>query len=93
MSNNAPDYGDNLVFEPEMTWEELVEWVKKSVDKDNICIHNEGGYINEEIQIEKFIFTRTGCIYFENFDYEDEIVFENRTPENMQAIIKALYQI
>jgi hypothetical protein len=28
MSNNAPDYEDNLAFEPEMTWEELVEWVK-----------------------------------------------------------------
>lgn len=24
MSNNTPDYNDNLVFEPEMTWEEFV---------------------------------------------------------------------
>ena len=23
MSNNEPDYGDNLAFEPEMTWEGL----------------------------------------------------------------------
>lgn len=24
--NNAPDYENNLAFEPDMTWEEFVEW-------------------------------------------------------------------
>lgn len=29
MSNNMPDYNDNLVFTPTITWSDLVEWVKE----------------------------------------------------------------
>lgn len=28
MSNNAPDYEDNLVFEPEITWEDLCRYAE-----------------------------------------------------------------
>lgn len=41
MSNNTPDYNDNLVFMPTITWFELVEWAKE-IDGveiyDNYCI-------------------------------------------------------
>lgn len=41
MTNNAPDYEDNLAFMPTITWFELVEWAKE-IDGveiyDNYCI-------------------------------------------------------
>lgn len=64
----APDYKDDLVFQPDMTWEELCEWVKEQdFYKDSkICwyIDNEAiKYINEDI----WCFYRSiGSIYFNN---------------------------
>lgn len=41
MSNNAPDYENDLVFEPEMTWEQLVEFALKRgwTYLDDVCIY------------------------------------------------------
>lgn len=92
MSNNEPDYGDNLAFEPEMTWEELVEWVKKSIDKDILYIHNESNYVDEYIEIKQMIFSRTGDIYFNNWDEYHELICTGKTPRNIQTIIKVLFK-
>ena len=92
MSNNAPDYRDNLYFEPEMTWEQLLEWIKKSFDKDDIYIHNEGEYVDEYIEMKQMIFSRTGDIHFNNWDEYHELICTGKTPRNMQIVIKVLFK-
>ena len=44
--NNAPDYKNNLAFEPDITWEEFVEWAmsynvaEADENKIRIWLHN-----------------------------------------------------
>ena len=80
MNNNAPDYNENLVFEPEMTWEELCKWVKDNYD-ETIIIMNP-----ELINIGYVQFRKTGEII------HDFVVINNhRTYEQMKTIIEALW--
>lgn len=83
------DNGD-LYFEPEMTWEQLVEWVKKSFN--NIHIHNEGEYVDEYVEINQMVFSRTGDIHFNNWDEYHELICTGRTPKQMQTVIKVLFK-
>lgn len=79
MSNNAHDYENDLVFPPEMTWEELVEKAK------------ELGYEYDD-ELEKltnqyFYFYKTGGeIYGVSFD----LFTRHRTPAQMYQIMLAL---
>lgn len=44
MSNNTPDYKNNLVFEPSLTWEKLIELVNPLyVDEDSFVIKLANG--------------------------------------------------
>lgn len=78
MSNNAPDYEDNLVFPPTITWTEFVEWAKSI----------KGAEVYESyIVIDDLQFTKVGEIWVYMEDYK---LVENRTPAQMKTIIKAL---
>lgn len=81
------DNGD-LYFEPEMTWEQLIEWIKKSFNKDDIYIYNEGEYI----EINRMVFSRTGDIHFNNWDEYHELICTGKTPKQMQIVIKVLFK-
>ena len=85
------DNGD-LYFEPEMIWEQLIEWVKKSFDKDDIYICNEGEYVKEYIEIKQMVFCRTGDIHFNNWDEYHELICTGKTPKQMQTVIKVLFK-
>lgn len=43
MSNNAPDYKDNLAFEPEMTWKDLVKFAQAKgwSYMDDFCVYKD----------------------------------------------------
>ena len=90
MSNNAPDYKDNLVFEPEMTWEELANKAEElgyEYLKDGYGLgHTLHKKMNTEI---RFVYA-TGNIVIEDINGYGFIFKENRTPAQMYQIIKAL---
>lgn len=90
MSNNTPDYKDNLVFPPEMTWEELVEKARElgyEYLKDDYGLgHTLHKKMNTEI---RFIYA-TGNIVIEDINGVGFIFRENRTPAQMYQIMKAL---
>ena len=81
-----PDYKDDLVFEPKMTWEELVEKYGcegdedlffKSIDGNNCISFWKDGQI---------------VIIYSYNGYESRIILaENKTPEQMKTIIEALW--
>lgn len=82
MSNNAPDYKDDLAFEPEMTWEEFKNWCKNF----DILIKETFVYYNG------LYFYDDGDIVVRVGDYEGILVSKNRTYKQMQEIIKNLYE-
>lgn len=79
--NNGPDYKDNLAFEPEMTWEQLVEWAESK----NLDI--SGG--KNRISIGTIIFWDDKTIAHSLASYYKTIA-ENRTPAQMKLIIEEL---
>lgn len=85
MRNNAPDYENDLAFEPAMTWDQLVEWVKNSdlVCKCIITMQSKDGFMLNNIFFNSIGNVLTGERYF---------IADNRTPAQMQAIIKALFE-
>lgn len=80
MTNNAPDYNDNLAFEPEMTWEDLVEWAKEFCKQQKLG----ASIYPDAFIIQSLTFDRSGDI--------EQCRVKNRTPRQMQTIIKALYE-
>lgn len=86
MSNNEPDY-NNLAFEPEMTWEKLVE---KAKELGGIIGKNTG-----DIYFSNLVFEEDGGIYLDDRLLDDDCnvipcISSNRTPAQMYQIIKAL---
>lgn len=79
--NNQPDYKDNLVFEPKMTWEELCEQYKDKI---------ELGYFKSWFDIDyndaRVTFYNSGDIVVNGVT-----IAELRTPEQMKTIIEALW--
>jgi hypothetical protein len=73
-----PDYENDIVFKPELTWKELCEYAK-----------SKGAFIWEKtIHLDNLCFSADGNI--ETADYD--IVAEHRTYEQMKTIIQALYE-
>lgn len=86
MSNNEPDYKENLVFEPKMTWEELVKKYGCE-DDDDFFFKSMGGD-------KYFSFYKDGqiVVMYTYNGYESRIILaENKTPEQMKTIIEALW--
>ena len=75
-----PDYKDDLVFEPKMTWEELCEWAKDNYDEAIIIMNPE------LINIGYVQFRKTGEII-----HDFVIINNHRTYEQMKTIIEALW--
>ena len=84
MSNNTPDYNDNLVFTPTITWSDLVEWVKEI---DGVEIYNNYCIIAYDLE-----FFDTGHV--DTYDIDGNLVIPciavNRTPEQMKIILENL---
>jgi hypothetical protein len=73
-----PDYENDIVFKPAMTWRDLCEYAKR-----------KNAYIwKKNINLNNLSFSADGKI--KTSDYE--IVAENRTYEQMKTIIQALYE-
>lgn len=85
--NNTPDYNDNLAFEPEFTWEDLVEWAKEFCKKHHLSY--ELDYCDTLLAIDLVSVQKDGYVSC-NGCYHS--LAENRTPRQMQTIIKALYE-
>lgn len=87
MTDNAPDYKNNLVFEPEMTWPELVEKAKKlgyelSNDYKGMFLYKH--YI-------KFFYDGDITVVVQKgYNLTDTWFSYNRTPSQMYQIMKAL---
>ena len=78
------DYNENLVFDPKMTWEEFVE--KYGDDEYDMFVMRIGE--NKHLS-----FWKDGqvVITYSYMGYGSRIILaENRTPEEMEAIIEAL---
>lgn len=88
MSNNAPDYNDNLAFEPELTWEDLVKWVKNIAPKLIEQGHSVATYNITVVFINNICFNERGNVLTNTGAY----IARNKTPRQMQTIIKALYE-
>ena len=80
--NNTPDYENNLAFKPELTWEELCEYIK-----------NKGKFIEFDNAI-RVGFRAGSLIFYQNGkikDGEGYKLAENRIYEQMKTIIEALW--
>lgn len=79
MSNNTPDYNDNLVFEPEMTWEEFVAIYdkEKTLHEDMIMVSFADTLL--EFRKDGRIKNEEGYVLAYNFSYKQ-----------MEQVIKAL---
>ncbi len=76
-----PDYENDIVFKPELSWEELCEYAKsKQLDivnyKDGLCFIRCNGVI----------------LLKNNRILASGVITENRTYEQMKTIIQALYE-
>ena len=80
-----PDYKDDLVFEPKMTWEEFVE--KYGDGDDDVVYIKTNSYTTVS-------FWKDGDIsvsLLERGVSARICIVENRTPEQMKTIIEALW--
>jgi hypothetical protein len=78
---------DDLAFKPELTWEELKNWVKSMatglVEKgETLSMYSEDFFL-----INNMCFCRCGNVLTNERYY----IAENKTPAEMQAIIEALW--
>lgn len=86
MSNNQPNY-DDLAFEPKLKFEELKSWAKDFCEKNDIYFEVFFGQNN--------CFWAGELCFFDNGyvkDVSELIISEDRTYEQMQAVIKLLYE-
>lgn len=82
------NYSDNLAFEPEFTWGDLLEWVDSVAL--NLIERNESItiYENSFFLINNICFTKCGNVLTDERAY----IAKNRTPRQMRVIIKTLYE-
>lgn len=87
---SAPDYNNNLAFEPRMTFKDLCSWVKQqgypqiTVEDDiKTC---ESIYIGSD-EYNTIELDISGIIAFNG-----DIITAGRTPAQMQQIIKNLFE-
>lgn len=79
------DYED-LAFKPELTWEELCEWVEGNHTMSKECL--AWGWFTMPCKDKtELTFYSSGLIELEGFE-----IAKNRTPEQMKTIIQALYE-
>ncbi len=82
--NNTPDYENNLAFEPEMTWEDLVKWAENFGKEKRLRIKKG----DTSISVDMLVCWQIGYVY----NVDGLCLNINRTPRQMQTIIKALYE-
>lgn len=84
ISNNEPDYENNLFFQPKMTWNDFVDFCNDSkigslVDSD---------MFGEFVIVNKLKFYKSGNIRLDNIVGS---ITRNRTFEQYKEIIKNIY--
>lgn len=80
--NNTPDYENDLAFKPELTWEELREWVKDKIEPE---FEYPKSWFEIEIGEATATFWCDGDIVIEG-----AIIANNKTPAQTKTIIEAL---
>jgi hypothetical protein len=78
-----PDYENDIVFKPELTWKELCEWANSK----GIKVYKSPYDDFKRIDYEGLSCFKDGSM---TFDYET--FAEHRTYEQMKTIIQALYE-
>lgn len=81
MSNNTPDYNDNLAFEPEFTWKDLVALMRDKIEQG--CLET---WFDVKIGEAIVTFYSTGDVVIAG-----AVVAKNKTPAQMKTIIEALW--
>ena len=87
----APDYENDLVFEPQFTFQDLAAWIREK-HADNPCIE-----VSDDIKGGESIIIQDGEENFIEYDIAGIIAINGcimayqRKPAHMQAIIKALF--
>lgn len=82
--DNAPDYKNNLYFEPKMTWEDFIKYCDDNKVK-GIINHDAFG---EFLKIDRLQFYKSGRIKISNLIGS---ISKNRTFEQYKEIIHNLY--
>ena len=76
--NNTPDYKNDIVFKPELKWEDLCEYAE-----------SKGATVNKDsFLIKGLVFCKNGAIGYMN---SIMTISRNRSYEQMKTIIEALW--
>jgi hypothetical protein len=81
-----PDYENDIVFKPELTWEELCEWAVKELNAMEFFSVMTG---SKSFELRGLEFNDLGIIKIKE---TGSILAKNKTPEQMKTIIQALYE-
>lgn len=81
------NYSDNLAFEPEMTWEDLVKWAQKFCAKSKIYFFEYRSMSGFEV--DGLSINRDGSIFC---NWSCELSKNARSYRQIQTIIEALYE-
>lgn len=84
---DCDNYSENLAFEPEFTWGNLLDWVREFCHSKKMYFELE--YDSTMLMIGQVVFEEDGDV---SCCECGKILAETRTPRQMQTIIKALYE-
>lgn len=87
MSNNAPNYQE-LAFEPEMTWRDLITWVKKEWSNNISPDVPLSMYTHECFLLDNIMFCKDGTVLTSSKDF----IASDVSYKRMQIVIKALFE-
>lgn len=82
-----PDYENDLAFKPELTWDELCEWVRSKATKLVEKGESLSMYSDDFFLINSMFFGKNKKILTEGREY----IAENISYDRMKTIIEALY--
>lgn len=82
--DNAPDYKNNLYFEPKITWNDFMNYCNNKVSNNKI----DSDIFGEYVKIGFIKFYKSGTIRLENLVGS---IAKNRTYEQYKEIISNLY--
>lgn len=89
-NDNSPDYENDIVFKPELTWEELFKWAKKKGLEQGNENYPRSIFIPATEDTTEIHFYEDG--YISIWDEEELTISTGRSYEQMKTIIQALYE-
>lgn len=88
MGNNTPDYEDNLYFEPQPTWEDVVK-VAQKYGYEEVSINNGYTYLVNST-IDGFVIYSDGTIYDD--EVEECYTLNPRTYTQLIKFFEVVYE-